>query len=240
MRIASPAHAFFALTMIALGVIGFVTGGLPPIWSGVPKGLPGREVVIYLCATVCLVTGAGLLVQRTAAIASRVLLGYLLLWFLVVRMTHFVLTPTAVDAWWSLGDTLVMVAGAWVLYVWFASGKGLRIAQIAFGLGLIPFGLAHFLYLKETVVDVPKYLPWPVFWAYFTGATFIIAGIALAAGFLARLAATLSAVQIALFTVLVWIPIVVKGPNAFQWAEFLNSWALTAGAWMVADSYRVR
>ena len=238
MRVKSPGHLFFALTMIGLGVICLMTRGFPPIWSGVPKNLPAREAVVYLCAIVSLLTGIGLLFQRTAAIASRILLAYLLLWLVVVRLTHFVLTPTAVDAWWAVGDTLVMAAGAWVLYVWLADGKGLRIARIFYGLGLIPFGLAHFLYLKETVVDVPSYFPSPVFWAYLTGVTFIVAGLAIVIGVLARLAASLSALQIGLFTVLVWIPIVIKGPKAFQWAEFVNSWALTAGGWMVADSYR--
>ena len=238
MRIKSPGHAFFALTMICLGVMGMIARGFPPVWSGVPKTLPGREVLIYLCAIVSLVSGIGLLFERSAANASRLLLAYLLFWLIVVRLPHFVLTPTAVDAWWAVGDTLVMTAGAWVLYVWLAGGKGLRIATIFYGLGLIPFGLAHFLYLKETVVDVPGYMPWPVFWAYFTGAAFIAAGVAIVIGVLPRLAATLSAVQIGLFTLLVWVPIVVKGPKPYQWQEFVNSWALTAAAWVVADSYR--
>ena len=237
MRIKSPGHAFFALTMIGLGIIGLVTGGFPPVWSGVPKSFPAREAVAYLCAIVSLLTGIGLLLERTAATASRVLLAYLLLWMLAVRIPPFFVAPTAVGTWWSSGDTAVMIGAAWVLYVWFAGGKGLRVAAAVYGAGLIPFGLAHFLYLKETVADVPKWMPGPaVFWAYFTGAAFIAAGLALLAGVLARWAAALSALMMGLFTLLIWVPIVLTfHPSASDWAEFLNSWALTAGGWMVAD-----
>jgi uncharacterized membrane protein len=236
--------------MIGLGVLGLIKRDFAPIWEPVPKGMPGRVVLIFLCAVVAMACGVGLLWRRSAAAASRVLLAYLLLWLLLLRVPHLFVSFT-VDVWYSSCQTLVIVAAAWVLYAWFAPDRdrerlafatgdnGVRIARILYGVALIPFGLAHFLYLQATAPLVPAWLPGHVAWAYFTGGAFIAAGLAIIVGVCARWAAVLSALQIGLFTLLVWVPIVASGSaTAPQWGEFIVSWALTAGGWMVADSYR--
>ncbi|MGA9422715.1 MAG: hypothetical protein WBW61_10165 [Rhodanobacteraceae bacterium] len=251
MRTASVGHAVFALTMIAVGILGLIRGDFVQIWQPVPKALPAREVLIYLCAVISLACGAGLLWRRTAASSSRVLFFYLLVWMLLFKARFIFLAPTSEGAYQSCGENAVIVAGAWVLYVmlaahwdrkhlgFFSGETGLRAARVLYGLALIAFGLSHFFYLNLTAPLVPGWLPWHVGWAYFTGCTYLAAGVAMIVGTCARLAAWLSALQMGLFTLLVWPPLMLAGTiTASQWGEFTVSWTLTAAAWVVADSYR--
>jgi uncharacterized membrane protein len=250
MRIARMGHAVFSATMIGLGIVGLLYPDFVPVWNPFPASVPARELFLYLGALISLTSGIGLLVPRLAPAAARLLLATLLLWLLFFRLPNFLHEPLFA-ACWTVFPLAVILAAAWVLHVWFASdwdrkhlgfigsNNGLRIARVLYGLSLIFFGMAHFLAVQATTPLVPKWLPAHLFWAYFTGCTFIAAGVAVLIGLYARLAAALSALQIGLFLILVWIPIVAAGSKVpFQWSETILNTALLAAAWVIADSYR--
>jgi len=239
----------FALTMIAIGLMG-IGGGFAPIWAGVPKSLPDRQLLAYGCAFVALATGAGLLAKRTAAPAALVLFLYLLLWTIAFKVPFIVRNPLVEVSYQTCGENAVLIAAAWVLYVWSTEGRAfanvpflsgaraLRLAHILYGLALLAFGFSHFAYLNLTAPLVPAWLPGHTFWAYFTGALYLATGVTLVTGIYARLGALLAAVQITLITVLVWGPMVLAGNiSASDWQETVVSWALTAGALVLAASF---
>ena len=240
----------FAASLIAIGVLGLAAGDFVAFWQPVPTGVPAPETLAYTCAITCLVSGVALLWQRAAARAALVLLVGLALWMLMFRLPVIFHAPTAAVSYESWGECAVMVAAAWTLYVWFAAdwdrqhfgfatGKqGKRMATWFFGVALIAFGVAHFAYVTETAALVPAWLPARVTWVYVTGCAYLLAGVAVLTSVWARPAAMLATLQMGIFTVLIWLPTVIAGHAAVpQWSEFLDSCAMTAGAWVVAGSY---
>ncbi len=248
MRAMSLSQSAFALTLVALGFWTVVVGDFAAVWQPVAPGVPYRELLRYTCGFVCLAGGTGLLWPRAVAPAARGTLALFLLWLLLVKVPAIVRAPAAAVSYESAGETAVIVAAAWVLYAWFATAwdrlwisyatgsRGTRIAQALFALALIAFGLSHLVYVRETASLVPRWLPAHPAWAYFTGVTYLLAGLAVLTGRHAALAAGLSAVQMGLFTALVWAPVVTSGAD--QRDEFVISWTLTVAAWVVADSFK--
>jgi uncharacterized membrane protein len=92
-------------------------------------------------------------------------------------------------------------------------------------------------YVRQTAGLVPAWLPFPTGWAYLTGAGHIAAAIGVLFSVYPRLAARMEAAMLSVFTLVVWVPAVLAAPTSLaQWTEFLISWAITAGAWVVAES----
>jgi len=239
-----------AVSMIAIGIVSIIYGNESAVWILIPD-MPGSATLVYLCGLVALASGVGLLTQRWLLEACRVLVVFLLLWLVILKVTWLLYSPFTAVRWEALGETAAILAGALCLLATHAGewekqrvrfivgDKGIRVARYLLIVALVTFGIAHFAYLDMTVSLVPGWLPFPKAIAVLTGLANIAAAAGMLFGVYPRMAATLEAVMLWSFTLLVWIPRLMSNPK-FQenWTEWFLSAAIAAGAWIVAETYR--
>ena len=247
-RSQQPALTLFAVGMIGLGILALDYGDFALVWQPVAAWVPGRTGLAYGSGLVMLLGGAGLLFRATATLSARILFPYLILW-LLLKTPALVAAPLIEGVWLGIGELAVLLAGGWTLFavlarlregsiLTFATGEsGIRIARILFAVSLIPIGLSHLLYVKETASLVPAWLPFRAAWAYLTGVGQIACGIGVLFAIYPRVAAAAEAGMVSLFTLLVWGPAILAAPKTrLPWTAFFISWAIAAGAWVVANN----
>lgn len=242
--------------MAGLAVLALVYGNFAPIWEPVPALLPWPSVWAYGLATVLLAASAGLFFARSALLSTIVIGAYDSVWALERALPVFH-KPLSVGSWYGFAEALGPLIGAWILYAALRRQYGvpaataltgrtaLHVARVLFGAACVTYGAAHFAYAKYTATMVPTWLPGRMSLVYFTGVAHSAAGIGLLVGFLPCLAATLEAIMLSLFGVLVWLPSFfaqsVPGwasPKQVQWSETILTLLLAASAWIVAESFQ--
>jgi uncharacterized membrane protein len=237
-RSQQPALTLFAVGLIGLGILALIYHDFALVWQPVPSWIPGRTLLAYLSGILMLSTGVGLLSRRTTAWSIRVLFPYLILWVLL-KVPAIIAAPQMEAVWLGIGELAVLLAGGWTLFATLphrSSGEnGLRIARILFAIALIPIGLSHIVYVKETTAFVPTWLPYRTFWAYLTGVGQIASGLGVLFSIFPRVAATAEAGMLSLFTLLVWGPAILAEPaKRLPWTAFFISWTIAAAAWVVS------
>lgn len=239
---------FWGLGIIALGAVCLAFGDFHP-GQPVPKDFPARTELAYVVAVFMLVAGAAVEWRRTLPMAAAALTAYWVIVVVILMNGRVWLAHFAEFLPYESGAIQLAIA-AGGLIVWAGSAdidaaraeRLVRIARVAFGLCLLVFGTAHFVYMSLTAPLIPKWLPpSQEFWAYLTGIAHIAAGVAILTGVKARLAAVLLTIMFALFSVMVHIPMVIADPNNhWIWNENAVNLALIGAAWVVADSLALR
>lgn len=91
----------------------------------------------------------------------------------------------------------------------------------------------HFIYAGLVETIVPAYMPFRMFWVYFTAIAMIAAAIAIMTGIQARLAAGLLGCMMLIFILLIHLPILSGDPHAKNWTRAFQDLAITGVALML-------
>jgi uncharacterized membrane protein YphA (DoxX/SURF4 family) len=243
----------YGLGAIATGLVGLVWGDFALQWEPVAASFPGRTGLAYIFSALLVVAGAAVNGRRSSAIVgAAALVGLYAVVVVLMHGAQIVQHPGAYYTWSGAAEQLALLAGGVAAYAYLAGsadvatdgGRGesphntpaSRVALIAMGASLLMFGVAHFVYLGFTASMVPAWLPaGQKFWAIFTGAAHLAAGIALLSGITARLAAVLLTVMFAMFSALIHLPLLIADPhNHLSWVMNAINLALTGAAWAIA------
>jgi uncharacterized membrane protein len=227
----------YALGAILLGAVGIYFHDFALQWQPVPKGIAMHTPLAYLSGILLIIGGGAILTrkgERGGALLLAVFYGF---WVLALHLPAAFASWRHIGAWNGPAELTFMTMGGVAL---FAAGSGqLRgtlslVARLLAGASAVVFGFAHFNYADFTASMVPSWIPYPLFWAYATGAGHLAAGAALLSGIQARLAAALLAGMMGSFVVLLHLPRVIAHPELHaEWIMLAVSASLTGAAWLI-------
>jgi uncharacterized membrane protein len=120
----------FAASMMLAGALSFAFRDFALVFGEVPKTIAGHDALVWASAAILLLAGAALLVPRTARIAALVLAIVLLLFTLLCHVRPLVTHPLVELSWYALGETLVLAAGAWILFSMQPARRGAPLAKL--------------------------------------------------------------------------------------------------------------
>ena len=232
------AVAALAVGLAALGALGVGSGDFAFQWQPVPPDVPARGG-LAVAAGLLEIAAAGLLAFARLRAAGAGLAAALLLVWTALHVPAVVQRPASIADWLGVAESAAMASAA----LMFAAGNEAirRACTLVFGLAAIVFGASHFAYADFTASMIPGWLPQRVALAYFTGAAHALAGIAIVTGLWRVLAASLEALMMASFVVLVHVPRVIAHPDSrMEWTMLFVALTLGGSAALVAALSRRR
>lgn len=252
-----PALSLLAIGLIGMGVLSVISRDFAFGWQPVPRFHPGRETLAVVCGLFTITVSVALLFRATVALASRAVFLFLFAW-LCLKVPAVIAAPQIEGVWIGFGEIGMLLAGGWVLFARLSAlekqrsfkhitgRSGVRIAQILFGLAVIPVGLGHIFYVQITTTLVPSWLPFRMPLAYLTGVAQIACGLAILFSVYPRVAALMETAMLALFAFFVWgpdtwisaTPKMAGTPPGFRFplTAFLITWVIGASSWLIASN----
>lgn len=240
--------AFFG--RIVFGASAVLFGVIALLWHDADTWQTLRELwslpfgtIIGGCLMVAQIAGGiGIVFPRTTRPASIVLTVVYLL-FSLACIPDIVAAPGVYVHYGNFFEQFPLLCGAIALYAATETNPTRaqmlgRVARLGMGLSAISFTVSQIVYLRFTAALVPAWIP-PnrMFWAMLTTVAFALAAIAILINVKARLALCLLTLMLALFGVLVWIPILAAHPKVqSNWSEFALNFLITGAVWVVATT----
>lgn len=209
---------FYGLSILGIGVLHFIFPGFQPVVLPItPESTIHLTALVYLTGISFIVAGGAITFVKNVQKISLCLGIELLLFFILGHLPNRLkFHPEILGVWTDALKLLALSGGAFVVSVIFSNnyktkfsgviGKIAVIGKCFFAIMLVVFGIDHFLYPDLVKTMVPAWIPWNLFWTYFTGIALIGSGVAFFLNFRLKLIGLLLGLMLFLWLLLLHIP----------------------------------
>jgi len=247
-RFVPAGRLFLAFPMAVFGVEHFIYADF--VATLVPSWIPGHLFWTYFTGIALIAAALSITLKIQARLAATLLGIMIFLFVLMVSVPKIIASPGDRFVWNGGVRDLALSASALIFAAtqteaWQRHRQHWFIAIGRFGVAipLLIFGVQHFIY-PDFVPGIPVNKPMPIwiplhwFWSYFTGAAFIAASVSLMIKRRPRLAASLLAVMLLLWLLLIYIPTLVINPydTGYALGNVAMHLALCGGALILAGT----
>lgn len=221
------------IAMIAMGLLTLVFGDTLLQWQPLPVDVPGRPAIVQLSALLLIFAGFSLIAKPARPIAANIAGGWILLWAIALHVPLVWAAHGSIASLNGTAENVAMAAGLATLAS--SNDRWTALLRRAFGLCCVLFGTAHYVYATFTAGMIPTWLPHHLALAYLTGTIHIATGLCLLLDRGAALAATIEALMMCSFVLLLHVPRVAAAPgNRLELTMLTIAVMLTSSAWLVA------
>jgi uncharacterized membrane protein len=224
----------------------FVTRLVPKL----PAWIPGHSWLAWGFGAALIIGGLAVLSSKSARVTALLLGTTFLVSFVVCYSPLIVATPSDAGLWVNAGKALALAGCAFLVVSTSPTNPSpslssapiinvlkrfTRIGALFLG-GFFAFcGVLHFIYVNAVVGLVPSWIPWHIFWTYFSGVALIAGGVGMNVRPTAKTAAGLSSLMIFLWLVLLHIPRAMADlRNSNETTAVFEALAVAAGALLAA------
>lgn len=238
----------FAISIAFFGaqylLYGRFEGGLPLV----PPWTPGAPVLTYVLGAALILSAFSIATLWKARYSAIFLGTLLLLSFLFLHLLHASsILHNGTDRTRAFeGLTLSAIAFALAGFLPNDRNPGsqgtttnglLLLGRFLFAISMIVFGAQHFMYAAFIAKLITAWIPFHLFWVYFTGIGLIVAGLSIATGILASLASTGLGIMFLLWFLLLHAPRVAASPrNGNEWTSAFVALAVSGGSFLLASA----
>ena len=236
----------FALAIIGIGLVHFVTGNFPSSLLPVPA-MTGRLLLVYLIGFVFCAGGISLFFERVALTGAIIIGTTFLILFLFPHLPKLLSNVTDPGEWTVAAETLALCCGAFIVASVLAVknhstiklnsllSKALKLAPYVFALSLIVFAVQHYLYAKFISAIVPSWMPAPMFLSYLVMIVFIITSFSILFNIQRRNSALVFGSMFLIMFLILHIPRVINNPHLeTEWTSMFIALAMSGIGFMLA------